>query len=73
VTFLNELVIRVLMALRSERGQGVVEYGLIIGVVSLALIVAIALIFTNAMTALGLAIGNCLDGNAATACGPFGL
>lgn len=72
MTFLNDLIIRVLTALRSERGQGAVEYGMIIGVVSLALIITLALL-TGAMTTVVTSIQACLDGDAATVCGPFGL
>jgi pilus assembly protein Flp/PilA len=59
MTYLNELIVR-LMTARPEKGQGLVEYGLIIVLVALAVTLTLTAVggqlntlFTNITTALG--------------------
>ncbi len=69
--FLNELFIRVLTAVRSERAQTGIEYALVVGVVAIAIIIALA-VLAPAVDTVVADIGNCLD-STANNCSAFGL
>jgi Flp pilus assembly pilin Flp len=63
---LNNLVLRVLTALqgfgKDEEGQTLAEYGLIMAVIAVAVIVAAGILFRNAIVTAFNSATNCLDG-----------
>ena len=54
---------------RDERGQDLIEYAMLAGLIALAIIGAIV-IFNDALLNLAGGIGNCIDFNNATVCKP---
>lgn len=65
-----------LMGLRdlrnSERGQDLIEYALLGGLIAAAIIAVIALgTFTDAITSLSDGVSDCIDFKKSTTCGPF--
>ena len=66
---LNNLVLRVLVAIqgiemkmKDEEGQTLAEYGLIMAVIAVAVIVAAGVLFRNAIIGSFSSATNCLDG-----------
>ncbi len=53
-----------------ERGQDLIEYALLGGLIALA-IIGTVLAFGGALNSMATGIGNCIDFNAATLCNPF--
>lgn len=73
---LNELSIRIYMAftgaiasLKEERGQDLLEYALLGGLIA-AGIVAVLVLFSGNITDMVNNIGDCIDFDNATACNP---
>ena len=57
---------------KGERGQDLIEYALLSGLIAAAIVAVIALgVMTGAITSMANGIGDCVDFDAATGCGPF--
>jgi Flp pilus assembly pilin Flp len=57
---------------QSERGQDLIEYALLSGLIAAAIVAVIALgVMTGAITDMANGIGDCIDFDNATDCGPF--
>jgi Flp pilus assembly pilin Flp len=56
--------------IHSERGQDLIEYAMLSGLIALALIGG-ALAFKGPLADMAGGIGNCIDFNNATTCAPF--
>ena len=56
--------------LRDERGQDLIEYALLGGLIALALMAA-ALLLSPAITGMATGIGRCIDFDSTTVCAPF--
>ena len=57
---------------KSERGQDLIEYALLSGLIAAAIIAVIALgVLTGAISSMAAGIKNCIDFKKATTCGPF--
>jgi len=60
------------MHVRTERGQDLLEYALLGGLIAAAIVAVIALgTMTDAITSMASGISDCIDFDSATACGPF--
>ena len=61
---LKELALRVLVAfqLKDEKGQTLAEYGLIMAVIAVAVIVGAGILFRDAIVSAFSSATNCLDG-----------
>ena len=58
--------------LRDERGQDLIEYALLGGLIALTLMAAAVLLaMTGALQSMGAGIGRCIDFTTATPCAPF--
>ncbi len=55
----------------NERGQDLVEYALLSGMIALAIIGVSALFLTGALTDMVTGIGYCVDFDTLTTCDPF--
>ncbi len=57
---------------RSERGQDLIEYAMLGGLIA-ATLVALATLaaLSGALTSMATGIGNCIDFNGGTVCSPF--
>ncbi len=56
---------------RDERGQDLIEYAMLGGLIALALIAVGTLAFTGALNRMATGIGNCIDFDKLTSCNPF--
>ena len=57
---------------KSERGQDLVEYALLSGLIALTLMAAAVLLaMTGALQDMATGIGNCIDFDSSTSCAPF--
>jgi len=56
---------------QSERGQDLIEYALLGGLIALAIMAAVGLVLTGALQGMFNGIGECIDFDAATNCDPF--
>jgi len=57
---------------RDERGQDLIEYALLGGLIALTLMAAAVLLaMTGALQSMGAGIGRCIDFTTATPCAPF--
>ena len=56
--------------LRDERGQDLIEYALLGGLIAIALMAA-ALLLSPAITGMATGIGRCIDFDSTTVCAPF--
>jgi Flp pilus assembly pilin Flp len=57
---------------KDERGQDLIEYAMLGGLIALALAAVATLgILTGAVSAMAEGIGNCIDFNSGTTCAPF--
>ena len=58
--------------IRSERGQDLLEYALLGGLIAAAIVAVIALgLMTDAISSMASGISDCIDFKASTDCGPF--
>lgn len=58
--------------LRSERGQDLIEYALLGGLIALTLMAAAVLLaLTGALQEMASGIGNCIDFDSTSDCSPF--
>jgi Flp pilus assembly pilin Flp len=57
--------------LGSERGQDMIEYAMLGGLIALAIIAVGVLGFKGAITDMFTGIGHCIDFNSGTTCNPF--
>jgi Flp pilus assembly pilin Flp len=55
---------------RSEKGQDLIEYAMLGGLIALAIIASV-LFLQGAIADMGTGIGNCIDFDSATSCAPF--
>ncbi len=77
MTSINTALTRVMLAvsglktrLTEERGQDLLEYALLGGLIAAALVAAGALVaYTGAVTGMATAIGECIDFDSLTPCG----
>lgn len=72
MTFINDLIIRIalgLKRLKDERGQDLLEYALLGGLIAVAILAAIG-IFTGALNDMFTGIKNCVDFTNTTVCNP---
>ncbi len=56
---------------RSERGQDLIEYAMLGGLIAAAILAVGVLAFSGALSSMATGIGNCIDFNKSTTCGPF--
>jgi Flp pilus assembly pilin Flp len=57
---------------KSERGQDLIEYAMLGGLIALALIAVATLgVLTGAVSAMATGIGNCIDFNSVSVCKPW--
>ena len=66
-------IIRTLVSMylpRGERGQDLIEYAMLSGLIAAAIVAVGVLLFTGALTSLITGIGNCIDFKASTPCTP---
>jgi Flp pilus assembly pilin Flp len=56
---------------RSERGQDLIEYAMLSGLIALGLIAVGALAFSGPLTDMATGIGDCIDFKSSTTCAPF--
>ena len=79
VALINTALLRAMTAvtglktrLSEERGQDLIEYAMLGGLIALALIAAsLGLFFGGALSSMASGIGNCIDFNSSTSCAPF--
>ena len=58
--------------LDEERGQDLLEYALLGGLIAAAITgAAVAVLMTGALSGMATGISHCIDFNSATTCGPF--
>jgi Flp pilus assembly pilin Flp len=57
--------------IRSERGQDLIEYAMLSGLIAGGILLVGAIVFKGPLTSMATGIGNCIDFNASTTCGPF--
>ncbi len=67
---LSIIVSYIMTRLRTERGQDLIEYALLGGLIALA-IIGTVLAFQGALTSMAGGISDCIDFNKATPCAPF--
>ncbi len=69
---INVVLSWVRMHLSREEGQDLLEYALLGGLIAGAIIAVAALgLLTGAISDMAAGIGDCIDFDSATACGPF--
>ena len=68
---LNSMVIWLQMFLRNQRGQDMIEYALISGLIAATLIGVGVLLFGDALDSMAEGIGNCIDFESSTNCDPL--
>jgi len=56
---------------QNERGQDLIEYAMLGGLIAFAILIVGTLVLTGALTSLFTGIGNCIDFNGGTICDPF--
>ena len=56
---------------QNERGQDLIEYALLGGLIALAIMAAVGLVLTGALSGLFDGIGRCIDFDSTTVCDPF--
>ena len=65
----NTAVMNLFIRLRSERGQDLLEYAMLGGLIAAAIVAILtAGIFTGGIEKMGSTIGDCVDFDAATTC-----
>lgn len=68
---INSMVIWIQMFLRNQRGQDMIEYALISGLIAATLIGVGVLLFGDALDSMAAGIGNCIDFESSTNCDPL--
>jgi len=78
VTYVNDLLLKAMIGvrglthrLRDERGQDLIEYAMLGGMIALAIIGVALVAFQGALTSMATGIGNCIDFNTGTTCAPW--
>lgn len=78
VALMNTALLRAMTAvsgmrarLSGERGQDLIEYAMLGGLIALGLIAVGALAFTGALNSMATGIGHCIDFDSTTHCKPF--
>jgi Flp pilus assembly pilin Flp len=61
----------ILARLQSERGQDLIEYAMLGGLIALAIIAVGTLAFSDALESMAAGIGACIDFDSGTGCDPF--
>ena len=56
--------------IRSERGQDLIEYAMLSGLIAAAIVAVGILLFTGALNSLITGIGDCIDFDTVTPCNP---
>ncbi len=69
-TVLTSIRLWVKSHVRSERGQDLIEYALLGGILAVAILAAL-LVLGPALTSMGEGISDCIDFDGATTCAPF--
>lgn len=64
------LVSWIMLRLRSEDGQDLIEYAMLGGLIAIAL-AAGALVLSGALASMASGIGSCIDFDSTTNCAPF--
>ena len=59
------------MRVRSERGQDLIEYAILGGLIAAALVAIGVLAFQGPLSSMAQNIGYCIDFKKSTTCGPF--
>ena len=77
MTYINTALVRMITAvsglrarMSEERGQDLLEYALLGGLIAVAIIGA-GVFFQPALASMATGIGRCIDFDATTICGPF--
>ena len=60
----------ILANLRRERGQDLVEYAMLSGLIAAAIVAVGIIVFSTAITSMAGGISSCIDFTASTACNP---
>ncbi|HXF50987.1 MAG TPA: Flp family type IVb pilin [Dehalococcoidia bacterium] len=72
MTFINDILTKVWLGLKSlkdERGQDLIEYALLGGLIAAAILLVTSF-FTGAIQSMAQGIGNCIDFSDNTLCDP---
>lgn len=56
---------------RGERGQDLIEYGLLAGLIALAIIGVSIALFSGSIENMATGLGQCIDFKSSTPCAPF--
>jgi Flp pilus assembly pilin Flp len=67
---LSVIVSYIMTRLRTERGQDLIEYALLGGLIALA-IIGTVLAFGGALTSMAAGVSSCIDFDSTTVCDPF--
>ena len=70
VSAYRPLVCSYLPRLRSERGQDLIEYAMLGGLIAAAIVAVGILLYTGALTNMAKGISNCIDFTSTTKCDP---
>ena len=77
MTYVNDLLLKAMIGvrglglrLRDERGQDLIEYSLLSGLIAIAIIAAVVTL-SGSIAAMATGIGNCIDFDSLTTCAPF--
>ena len=60
----------ILTHLRRERGQDLVEYAMLSGLIAAAIVAVGIIVFSGALTSMATGISSCIDFTATTTCNP---
>jgi Flp pilus assembly pilin Flp len=60
----------ILTNLRRERGQDLVEYAMLSGLIAAAIVAVGIIVFSGALTSMATGISSCIDFTATTTCNP---
>ena len=68
---LNSIGLWLKLHVRSERGQDLIEYAMLGGLIAVALALSSLLLLTGGIADMGDGIASCVDFDGGTDCGPF--
>ena len=78
VAIINKTLMQAMVAaqglrarLSEERGQDLIEYAMLGGLIAVAIITVGALAYQGALTSMASGIGDCIDFDGTTPCAPF--